>query len=246
MKTLLSIENLHVTIDHKNILNGTNLVVNEGSINVLMGPNGSGKSSLALTIMGHPRYSITQGTLNFQGSSLNTLTPDKRAKMGVFLAFQHPSEIEGIRLGDFLREAYNSLYDKTPQQLSLKEFAAHLKNQLTLLKMSDSFVERFVNVGFSGGEKKLAEMLQLAVLQPKLAILDEIDSGLDIDALKTVCQAIIAIHDAHPHMSFLIITHNPRILKYLQLDAVHVMRKGEIVMSGGPEIVEQLEKKGFK
>lgn len=246
MKTLLNIANLHVTIDHKSVLNGTNLIINEGSINVLMGPNGSGKSSLALTVMGHPRYTITQGTINFCGTPINTLSPDKRAKAGIFLAFQHPSEIEGIRLGDFLREAYNSLYDNTPQQLSLKEFAAHLKNQLTMLKMSDSFVERFINVGFSGGEKKLAEMLQLAVLQPKLAILDEIDSGLDIDALKTVCQAIIALHAAHPHMSFFIITHNPRILKYLQLDTVHVMRKGEIVTSGGPEIVEQLEKRGFK
>jgi Fe-S cluster assembly ATP-binding protein len=246
VKALLNIENLHVTIEHKNILNGTNLVINEGSTNVLMGPNGSGKSSLALTIMGHPRYIITQGTINFQGVALNTLSPDKRAKAGVFLAFQHPCEIEGIRLGDFLREAYNSLYDNTPQQLSLKEFATHLKNQLNLLKISDSFVERFVNVGFSGGEKKLAEMLQLAVLQPKLAILDEIDSGLDLDALKTVCTAITAIHAAHPHMSFLIITHNPRILNHLTLDAVHVMRKGEIVTSGGPEIVDELEKKGFK
>ncbi|MFA6263342.1 MAG: Fe-S cluster assembly ATPase SufC [Candidatus Babeliales bacterium] len=246
MKSLLVIENLHTTIDHKNILNGINLIINEGSTHVLMGPNGSGKSSLTHVIMGHPRHVITQGSMIFQDVPINTLSPDKRAKLGIFLAFQHPSEIEGIRLGDFLREAYNGIYDKTPHQLSLKEFAAHLKSKLNLLKMSESFVERFINVGFSGGEKKLAEMLQLAVLQPKLAILDEIDSGLDIDALKTVCDTINTLRTTYPKMSFLIITHYPRILKHLQLDAVHVLRKGVIVTSGGPEIVEHLEQKGYK
>jgi Fe-S cluster assembly ATP-binding protein len=246
VKALLIIDNLHATVDKKNVLNGVNLILNEGSIHVLMGPNGSGKSSLALTIMGHPRYTITQGSMTFRDSTITTLSPDKRAKLGIFLALQHPSEIEGIRLGDFLREAYNSIYDNTPHQLSLKEFAAHIKNKLDLLKMNESFVERFINVGFSGGEKKLAEMLQLAVLQPKLAILDEIDSGLDIDALKIVCEAITTLRSNNPGMTFLIITHNPRILKCLQLDVVHIMRKGVIITSGGSEIVEQLEKKGYR
>jgi Fe-S cluster assembly ATP-binding protein len=244
---LLSINNLKVSIDDKHVLNGIDLTIKQGQMHAIMGPNGSGKSSLSYTIMGHPAYEITDGQIIFDGQSIiNTLTPDKRAKLGIFQAMQHPVEIEGIPLKDFLRQAYNALYDGTPKQLRLKEFAQHLINKLHTLGMDVSFAERPINVGFSGGEKKQAETLQLAVLQPRLAILDEIDSGLDIDALKKVCNAIKIVRNENPTMSILLITHYKRILDYLKPDVIHVLQQGKIVRSGGPELADELEKEGYK
>jgi len=242
---MLSIQNLHVSVEDKAILKGINLDIAPGEVHALMGPNGSGKSSLSYTLMGHPRYQITQGSIFFDGQDIGTLAPDKRAKAGIFLAMQQPLEIEGVKLRDFLRQAYNALYDGTPKQLRLKEFADHFKKQMQLLSIDLPFVERSINVGFSGGEKKRAEMLQLAVLQPKIVILDEIDSGLDIDALKTVCAALNAIKAQNPDMSVLIITHYKRILDYLTVDRVHILQDGRLVRSGGPELAKELESTGY-
>ncbi len=243
---MLGIKNLFVSIEDKKILNGVNLDVNEGMIHAIMGPNGSGKSSLAYTVMGHPRYTITQGSIEFDGTIINTLSPDKRAKLGIFLAMQYPVEIEGIPLKDFLRQAYNALYDGTTKQLRVKEFNAYFNEKLALLGIDQEFAKRHINVGFSGGEKKRAEMLQLAVLQPKLAILDEIDSGLDIDALKMVCNALTTIKKAMPTMTFVVITHYKRILEYLPPDIVHVMQAGKVIRSGGPALADELEKTGYE
>lgn len=246
MKNLLEVRNLQVSIEDKKILNGISLTIKPGQVHAIMGPNGSGKSSLSYTVMGHPRYTITGGEIVFCDQVINELSPDKRAKLGLFLAMQNPLEIEGIPLKDFLRQAYNALYDGTPKQLRLKEFAHHLARKLELLKIDLSFVERPVNVGFSGGEKKRSEMLQLAVLEPKLAILDEIDSGLDIDALRIVCNSINAIRADNQETSFLLITHYQRILDYVTPDFVHVMQEGKIVRSGGPELAQELEKIGYE
>ncbi len=247
MSTLLSIKNLHVAVEDKKVLDGVSLDIKPGQMHAIMGPNGSGKSSLSYTIMGHPRYTITAGTIQFDGQEINALTPDKRAKLGIFLAMQHPLEIEGVSLKDFLRQAYNALYDGTPKQLRLKEFAQHLIKQLEMLNMDLSFAERPINVGFSGGEKKRAEMLQLAVLHPKLVILDEIDSGLDIDALKTVCLALKTIKQKNPDMAILLITHYKRILDHLDAaDFVHVLQGGKITRTGGPELADEVEKLGYQ
>lgn len=246
MAPLLKIHNLKVTIDDKPVLNGIDVTINPGQMHAIMGPNGSGKSSLSYTIMGHPAYHITDGEIVFDGKAINDLSPDKRAKLGIFQAMQHPVEIEGIPLKEFLRTAYNALYDGTPQQLRLKEFAQHLIKKLHLLGMDASFAERAINVGFSGGEKKQAETLQLAVLHPKLAIIDEIDSGLDIDALKKVCNAINKVRSENPDMAILLITHYKRILEYLNPDIIHVLQGGKIVRSGGPELADELEKEGYK
>jgi Fe-S cluster assembly ATP-binding protein len=245
VKSLLSIKNLKVSVEDKDILKGINLTINPGQFHVIMGPNGSGKSSLSYTLMGHPRYAITDGEIAFEGEAINDLSPDKRAKKGIFLAMQHPLEVEGVLLKDFLRQAYNALYDGTPKQKRLKEFAQHLINKLRLLGMDTSFAERSINVGFSGGEKKRAEMLQLAVLEPKFVILDEIDSGLDVDALKTVCEALNQIKKNNPDMAVLLITHYARILSHLQPDFVHILQDGSITKSGGPELADQIESSGF-
>jgi Fe-S cluster assembly ATP-binding protein len=245
MNPLLSIANVHAFVAEKAVLNGINLAIEPGQTHAIMGPNGSGKSSLANTLMGHPRYTITQGEITFDGQVINTMSPDKRAKAGIFLAMQHPVAIEGLPLKDFLRQAYNALYDGTPKQLRLKEFASHLQTKMALLKVDQAFVDRPLNVGFSGGEKKRAEMLQLAVLQPKLAILDEIDSGLDVDALKTVCQALNTVREDNPAMAVLVITHYNRILQYLNPDVVHVLDHGAIVRTGGPELAETVEQTGY-
>lgn len=245
-ENLLSINNLHVTIQDKQVLNGISLAVKPGQVHAIMGPNGSGKSSLAYTTMGHPRYEITSGEIVFDGQLLNELSPDKRAKLGLFLAMQHPFEVEGIPYKDFLRHAYNSLYDETEKQLRIKDFNNMLLEKLNLLKMEPSFANRSVNVGFSGGEKKRAEILQLATLQPKLAILDEIDSGLDIDALKIVCNSINIVREQNPSMALILITHYPRILEYLKPDFVHVLQHGKIVRSGGAELAKELEQAGYQ
>ena len=195
--------------------------------------------------MRHPRYTITAGDVSCDGETINDFSPDKRAKKGIFLAMQHPLEVEGVTLKDFLRQAYNALYDGTPKQKRLKDFAEHLIRKLHLLGMDTSFAERSINVGFSGGEKKRAEMLQLAVLEPKLVILDEIDSGLDVDALKTVCQALNQVKTDNPSMAVLLITHYARILTHLQPDFVHILQNGSFTKSGGPELAAQIETGGF-
>jgi Fe-S cluster assembly ATP-binding protein len=234
------------------VLKGITLSVNERKTHVIMGPNGSGKSSLALTLMGHPNYKVSSGTVAFCGKIIvsavdeRTFSSDKRARMGMFLAMQHPYEIEGVSYKDFLRQAYNAIYDGTEKQLRIKDFHTMLLKKLELLKMDEEFINRSVNVGFSGGEKKRAEILQLAVLQPKLAILDEIDSGLDVDALKIVCDGINVERENNPKMSIILITHYQRVLKYIKPDSVHVMQDGRIVSSGGGELAEELEKRGFE
>lgn len=246
MTLLLSLHELSVSIADKQVLDHINLLIGHGQLHVIMGPNGSGKSSLAFTIMGHPSYIITNGTIECEDTVINQLPPHKRAKCGIFLSMQHPVEIEGLPLKDFIRQAYNALYDGTPKQLRLKEFVQHLEQQCALLNIDKKFIERSLNVGFSGGEKKRAEMLQLAVLQPKIAILDEIDSGLDIDALKIVCQTLNAVRAVNPSMSILLITHYKRILEYLKPDAIHVLVKGKITRSGGLEIADELEQEGYQ
>lgn len=210
-----------------------------------MGPNGSGKSSLAYTIMGHPRYVVQSGSMTCFGTELVSLSPDKRAKLGLFLATQNPIEIEGITLRDFLRQSYNALYRDTDLHLTPKAFAQHLDAQHELLNLAPTYADRPINVGFSGGEKKQAEMLQLAVLKPKIALLDEIDSGLDIGALKTVCTALKTIKKANRDLSLVIISHNPRIFDQITPTNVHVMQAGTIVSSGGPELIKTIEFSGF-
>ena len=245
VKKLLAIKDLSVSVEDKNILNGISFSVEPGQTVALMGPNGSGKSTLAYSIMGHPRYKITSGSIEFDGTAINTLSPDKRAKLGIFLSMQQPVEIEGIPLKDFLRQAYNTLYDGTPKQLRLKEFNDYFNQQLKLLGITLDFAQRSINVGFSGGEKKMAEMLQLAVLQPKLVILDEVDSGLDVDALKKIGTALNTIKSQNPNLTLLIITHYKRILEYLVPDTVHIIQQGKIIRSGDRNLADDVDKKGY-
>ncbi len=241
----LNVSNLLVSVEKKRVLNGLDLVIKQGQINAIMGPNGSGKSSFALSLMGHSRYMIESGSIEFLGQPMHDLSADKRARLGLFLAMQHPLEIEGVPYKDFLRQAYNALYDGTEKQLRIKDFHKMLLSRLVLLNIDESFINRSLNVGFSGGEKKRAEMLQLMILQPKLAILDEIDSGLDVDALKIVCKGLAVIRQENPAMSILFITHYPRILQYLEPDVVHIMDQGRIVRSGSLDLVQEVESKGF-
>ncbi len=246
MDTFLTISQLQVFVGEKTVLHGVDLVMNQGTVHAIMGPNGSGKSSLAYTLMGHPRYEVKSGSMQFEGNDLNELPPHKRAKLGIFLAMQHPFEVEGVPYKDFLRQAYNALYDGTPKQLRIRDFHAMLLQKLELLKMDKAIIDRPVNVGFSGGEKKRAEMLQLAVLQPKLVILDEIDSGLDVDALKIVLQALATIRQDNPSMTVLLITHYQRVFEYCVPDVVHVMQQGRIVKTGTIELARTLDAHGFE
>ncbi len=245
MSPLLLVDNLHVSVGEKEVLKGLSLQVQPGEVCAIMGPNGSGKSSLALTLMGHPRYAVLTGSINFLGESVNELSPDKRAKLGIFLGMQHPFEIEGVLYKDFLRQAYNALYDGTPHQMRIRDFHKMLLERLDLLHMDHAFIDRAVNVGFSGGEKKRAEMLQVAVLQPKLVILDEIDSGLDIDALRQVAGALNKVRELHPDMAVVLITHYQRILQYVNPTTVHLLNNGVIVKSGSADLVAQLEQSGY-
>jgi Fe-S cluster assembly ATP-binding protein len=239
---MFEIENLHVSIEDKEILKGVNLTVNKGEIHALMGPNGSGKSTLANTLMGHPKYQVLSGQVLYQGQNLLELPVDERARRGLFLAFQYPVAIPGVSMGNFLRAAVNASKEKPVPAL---EFRRNLVKKMELLKMEQSFATRYLNDGFSGGEKKRAEVLQMALLQPKLAIMDETDSGLDIDALRIVAEGVNAIHQENPEMGVLIITHYQRLLNYIQPDFVHVLVKGRIVRSGGKELVERLEREGY-
>lgn len=242
---LLSIHNLKAAIKNKTILNGINLDIQKGEIHAIMGPNGSGKSTLTQTLMGNPKYTISNGEILFENQSINELSPDKKAQLGIFLAFQYPYEIEGLKVKNFLRHAHNSIYNQTEKQLNLTDFRSLLQKNIHLLKIDPSFLERNLNIGFSGGEKKQLEILQMAILQPKLAILDEIDSGLDINALKTVCDCINTIKSQNPDLSLLIITHYARILKYLEPDFVHILKNGIIVKSGSKELAQQIEASGY-
>jgi len=245
VKKLLSVKNLKVSVQDKLILDGINLNIKPGEVHAIMGPNGSGKSSLANTIMGHPKYQIQDGEMNFCDQQINSLSPDKRAKLGLFLTMQAPVEIEGITLGDFLRQIYDSL-NQSSTPISPKEFNKLASEKLALLKANPDFLNRYLNVGFSGGEKKMSEILQLAIAQPKLAILDELDSGLDVDALKNVCAGLNEIKRQNPNMAILLITHYQRILDYIEPNFVHVLQNGKIIRSGDKTLATTLEKEGYK
>ena len=236
----LIIKDLHVSVEGQRILNGVNLVVKKGEVCALMGPNGSGKSTLAYTLMGHPKYTVDKGEAWYKGQNILELKPDERAKLGLFLSFQYPQEIPGVSVSNFLRTAYNAV---KPNLISVPDFVKLLKEKMKLLKIDDSFSRRYLNEGFSGGEKKRAEILQLAVLQPEMAILDETDSGLDIDSLKIVAEGVNSM--LNPNFGALIITHYQRILSYVTPDRIHIMVKGRIVKSGGKELAHELEAKGY-
>ncbi|ABG03149.1 FeS assembly ATPase SufC [Rubrobacter xylanophilus DSM 9941] len=237
---MLKIENLHAEVEGKEILKGLTLEVGRGEIHAIMGPNGSGKSTLANVLMGHPRYEVTEGSVTFEGEDVLELEPDERAKLGMFLAFQYPSEVPGVSVANFLRTAVNSVRE---QEVPPMEMYKLLQEKMRLMDMDPSFAERYLNEGFSGGEKKRNEILQLLVLQPKLAILDETDSGLDIDALQVVARGVNQMRG--PEFSAVVITHYQRILRYIEPDFVHVMLDGRIVTSGGKELAEELESKGY-
>jgi Fe-S cluster assembly ATP-binding protein len=238
---LFVIEDLHVSVEGKEILKGVNLSINRGEVHALMGPNGSGKSTLANALMGHPRYQVTQGRVLFKGEDIIGLTPDKRARRGLFLAFQYPTSIPGVTMVNFLRAGLKAVRGS---DVPVREFRTILKETMDLLKMDESFARRYVNDGFSGGEKKRAEVLQLGILRPEMAVMDETDSGLDIDALRTVAEGITALMG--PNVGALIITHYQRILNYIKPEFVHVLFSGRIVKSGGPELSEALEAKGYE
>jgi len=240
----LEIRNLHATVEGTEILKGVDLTINQGEIHALMGPNGSGKSTLANTLLGHPKYKVTEGDILIDGKSLVDLTPDKRAKMGLFLAFQYPVAVPGVTMFSFLRAAYNAVHtDEKNQAPTIFEFKETLAERMKLLGMDESFMNRYLNEGFSGGEKKRAEILQLAMLKPKFAVLDETDSGLDIDALRVVAEGVGKI--ASNELGILVITHYQRILKYIRPTYVHVMYEGKITASGGQELSLKLEEKGY-
>ncbi|MBI4176266.1 MAG: Fe-S cluster assembly ATPase SufC [Candidatus Aenigmarchaeota archaeon] len=249
----LVIENLRVNVEGQEILKGINLEASIGEVNAIMGPNGSGKSTLAYALMGHPKYEITAGSIMFQGEDLTRMKPNERAKRGLFLSFQYPTEIPGVTVSNFLRTALNAI---KPQPVPVPEFLRLLKEKMALLKVDQSFASRYLNEGFSGGEKKRTEILQLAVLQPKLAILDETDSGLDIDSLKIVAEGVNSLmagsglerddKAGQANMGALVITHYQRLLNYIKPDRVHIMMDGKIVMSGGPELVHKLESHGYE
>ena len=236
----LEIQNLHVRIEEREILHGVNLKVGKDQTHALMGPNGSGKSTLANTIMGNPNYEVTEGKILFNGEDLTEADPDERARAGLFLAFQYPATIPGVSVANFLRLAVNA---RREEPIKVKDFGKMLGKNVDLLKIDRSFTSRYLNEGFSGGEKKRAEILQLAMLRPEVAVLDETDSGLDIDALRIVSDGVNALRG--PEMGVLIITHYTRILNYVKPDFVHIMLDGRIVREGGAELADELEEKGY-
>ena len=237
---MLKIENLRAEIDGQEILKGLDLEIGKGEIHAIMGPNGSGKSTLSNVLMGHPRYDVTGGSITFEGEDVMELEADERAKMGMFLAFQYPSEVPGVSVANFLRTAVNSVRDK---ELSPMEMYRLLQEKMQVMQMDPKFAERYLNEGFSGGEKKRNEILQMLMLEPKLAIMDETDSGLDIDALQVVSKGVNELRG--PDFSAVIITHYQRILRYIEPDHVHVMLEGRLVTSGGKELADTLEEKGY-
>lgn len=250
MTSTLIIKDLRVSVEGKPILKGFNLEVNQGQIHALMGPNGSGKSTLAYTLMGHPKYEVEGGEVWLKGQNILGLTPDERARLGLFLAFQYPTAIPGVSLANFLRTAVNAVKGgvtngngKGRIDVPIAEFRKMLTEKMELLQMDKSFARRYLNDGFSGGEKKRAEILQMAMLEPEIAILDETDSGLDIDALRIVSEGVNTL--AGPHTGILVITHYQRILNYIKPDLVHVMVNGQIVASGGATMAQELEAEGY-
>ena len=237
---LFEIDDLHVNVGDKPIVKGLSLRVDAGEVHAIMGPNGSGKSTLANALLGHPRYRVTDGDVRFKGESILKESPDKRARRGLFLAFQYPTDVPGVSMINFLRRAVSA---RRGQEIPVREFRQQLQAALTTLHMDEQFVRRYVNDGFSGGEKKRAEILQLGLLQPEMAIMDETDSGLDIDALRIVAEGINAFHGESNGM--LLITHYQRMLNYVHPDRVHVLAAGRIVRSGDFSLAEQLEAKGY-
>ncbi len=240
----LQIRNLHVTVEDKQILKGLDLEVSRGEIRALMGPNGSGKSTLANAIMGHPAFDVTEGEISFEGSDITEADPEERSRAGLFMAFQYPVAIPGVTVAKYLRMALNAHREaRGESQISLKEFRKQTEAAMELANIPKDFSSRYLNDGFSGGEKKRMEILQLAMLRPRIAVLDETDSGLDIDALRVVAEGVNSY--AGPEMGVLIITHYQRILHLVEPDFVHVMFDGRIVKEGGPELVGELEAKGY-
>jgi len=242
----LAIIDLHVNVNHKPILKGVNLVVKQGEVHALMGPNGTGKSTLAYTLMGHPNYEVTQGEIWFKGKNILELSPDQRSHIGLFLAFQYPVAIPGVSVANFLRAAINAhrkVENPDDKGIPIPEFRKQLKQMMEVLKMDPSFASRYLNDGFSGGEKKRVEILQMAMLKPEIAIMDETDSGLDIDALRIVSEGVNTLRG--PDMGALVITHYQRILNYIKPDFVHIMMEGQIVESGEADLALQLEDHGY-
>ena len=241
---MLEIRNLHATVDGNEILKGINLVINKGEMHAIMGPNGSGKSTLAKVLAGHPAYQVTQGEVLYFGKNLLEMATDERARAGVFMAFQYPIEVPGVSNAQFLRLAYNERQKYLGQEeLDPLEFKDLLKEKAKVVQMDASFMSRSVNEGFSGGEKKRNEILQMAVLEPKLAILDETDSGLDIDALRIVADGVNQLHS--PENATIVVTHYQRLLNYIVPDFVHVLAAGRIAREGGKELALELEEKGY-
>jgi Fe-S cluster assembly ATP-binding protein len=242
----LVIKDLHVQVEGKEILKGVNLTIRQGETHALMGKNGSGKSTLASTLMGHPHYEVTQGEVLLDGENVLELEPNERAQRGLFLAFQYPSAVPGVSTFNFLRTAYNATHPPVAggKPISVRDFRKLLADKLATLKMEEEFLKRYLNDGFSGGEKKRAEILQMAVLAPKFAVLDETDSGLDIDALRVVADGVNA--QRGPNLGTLVITHYQRLLNYIVPDYVHIMLSGRIVTTGGKELALELENKGYE
>ena len=253
MSADLVIKNLHVSVEGQEILKGLDLEIKKGEVHAIMGPNGSGKSTLANTLMGHPAYEVTEGEIWFKGQNIVGLSPDQRSRLGLFLAFQYPSTIPGVSAANFLRAAVNAQRgqqlasgngDRKKGSIPMREFRQLLKEKMALLRMEPSFASRYVNDGFSGGEKKRMEILQMAMLQPEIAVLDETDSGLDIDALRIVSEGVNQL--LSPELGVLVITHYQRILDYIKPEYVHILVNGRIVMSGGPDLALKLEEKGYE
>jgi Fe-S cluster assembly ATP-binding protein len=241
------VRDLHVNIAGREILKGVDLTVKQGEVHALMGPNGTGKSTLAYTLMGHPGYEVTKGEVIFKGVNILDLKPDERSRLGIFLAFQYPVAISGVSVANFLRTAINSrrkVENSTDKGISVPEFRKMLKERMDLLQMDYAFAGRYLNEGFSGGEKKRAEILQMAVLRPEITILDETDSGLDIDALRIVSEGVNTLRG--PEMGILVITHYQRILNYIKPEFVHIMLDGRIVESGNLELAMHLEEHGYE
>jgi Fe-S cluster assembly ATP-binding protein len=236
----LLVEDLHVAIDGREILHGIELAVNKGEVHAILGPNGSGKTTLAYALMGHPRYDVTSGSATFKGEDLLAMQPDERARAGLFLAFQYPTSIPGVQMGNFLRLAVKARFGDE----AVKGFRRDLIAKLRGLKMDESYMRRYLNEGFSGGEKKKAEILQMALLKPEIAIMDETDSGLDVDAFRVVADGVNAMRG--PEMGIVVITHYNRMLEYIQPSHVHVLLGGRIVKSGGPELALEVDRHGYQ